>query len=65
MTDPMVEPIHWISADPNGCGNITACGKPHVFPMRGNGWRVRDITCSDCDRAIVEILHVTKTGGAS
>jgi hypothetical protein len=53
----MSEPIHWISANPSGTGNITACGLEMVFPMRGNGWRVRDITCPECDRAICDLLH--------
>jgi hypothetical protein len=51
------EVVHWISADPNSAGNITGCGKPFVFPMRGTGWRVRAITCPDCDRAICDIVH--------
>ncbi len=52
-----VEPIHWISANPNKAGNATACGRQLVFPMRGNCWRVRDITCPDCDRAICDALR--------
>lgn len=52
QTQTAEEVVHWISAE----GNVTACGKRHVFPMRGNGWRVRDITCPDCDRAIVDAL---------
>jgi hypothetical protein len=56
------ELIHWISANPSGEGNVTACGKQMVFPMRGNGWRVRDITCPECDRNICDRLHAVPTG---
>lgn len=51
------EPIHWISANRDRSGNMTACGKAHVYPMRGNGWRVRDISCPECDRVICDIVH--------
>jgi hypothetical protein len=54
--------VHWISRDPINPGNVTACGLPQVFPMRGNGWRVREITCPDCDRAIC--ARLAAQGGA-
>lgn len=53
------EVVHWISANADGSGNVTACGKAHVYPMRGNGWRVRDITCPDCDKALCHRLAYT------
>jgi hypothetical protein len=53
----MSEHVHWITRNPHGDGNITACGKRLVFPMKGNGWRVRGISCPDCDRAICDHLH--------
>ena len=49
--------IHFISADPAGHGNVTACGLKQHYPLRGNGWRVRDITCPECDTVICDMAH--------
>lgn len=57
------EPIHWVSANRGRSGNVTACGKAFVYPMRGNGWRVRDITCPECDRAICDLVHAALQPG--
>ena len=43
---------HFITANQHGDGNVTACGKLLVYPIRGTGWSVRDVICADCDRAI-------------
>ncbi|MAO03546.1 MAG: hypothetical protein CL804_03630 [Citromicrobium sp.] len=51
------EVIHFISAAPDGKGNVTACGFRHTYPMRGNGWRAREVTCPDCDRIICDHAH--------
>lgn len=50
---------HWISLLPDKSATVTACGKDFGYPMRGNGWRVRDISCPECDRAICDIVHDT------
>ena len=55
--DDLAEHVHWISANRDRSANVTACGRPFVYPMRGNGWRVRDITCPECDRAICDLVH--------
>lgn len=49
--------IHFISAKHDNGGNWTACGKELVYPMSGNGWRIRDVTCPACDRAICDHAH--------
>lgn len=57
---PSADVVHFISADRRtSAGNVTACGKKFVYPMRGNGWRVRDITCPDCDRVICDLAHAS------
>jgi hypothetical protein len=61
----MSDHIHWITRNPRGDGNVTACGKQFVFPLRGNGWRVRDITCPECDNAICDYLHQTRSEWAN
>jgi hypothetical protein len=48
--------VHFISAKGSG-GNVTACGLDFVYPMRGNGWRVSDMTCPACDRAVCDAAH--------
>jgi hypothetical protein len=58
--------VHFISADRrSGKGNVTACGKQFAYPMRGNGWRVRDISCPDCDRIICDLAHDRLARGGS
>lgn len=53
----VAEVVHFISADQRRKINVTACGKDLVYPMRGNGWRVRDISCPECDRIICDMAH--------
>jgi hypothetical protein len=58
MTNPAIDDVvHFISAKHDNGGNWTACGKEFVYPLRGNGWRVRDISCPDCDKAICDMVH--------
>jgi hypothetical protein len=51
------EVVHFISAAHDEGTNKTVCGVGYAFPQRGNGWRVRDITCPDCDRIITDMVH--------
>ena len=48
--------VRFIGKDATGSG-VTACGQRFVYPMAGNGWRVRDINCPECDRAICDLAH--------
>lgn len=49
--------VHFISANANKSGNVTACGRAFAFPMRGNGWRASGVTCEECSRFVVDAAH--------
>ena len=49
--------VHFITKNASGTAPVTACGKPYAYPMHGNGWRVRDTSCPDCDRVICDLAH--------
>lgn len=53
--------VHFIGKNARGDG-VTACGMTFAYPMSGNGWRVRDINCRECDRAICDLAHAHLNG---